>query len=459
MKVPHSTLQSDAPASQPYPPLRKTLWPMALLFLAANFYSIDKAIVGVLAEPIKADLGIDDIRMGLLMGLAYAFLSGICGLWLGSLVDRSVRKRVLGWAIIVWSASTALGGLAPDFASFFALRAIVGIGEAAVAPAAVSLIADMFPPERRGRAISAYLIGASIGTALSSVIPGAIVAADLHLALPGFDAIVPWRSAFVLCGMGGPVVGLLFFTIEEPARRGLAQAASVQAGVAAPSTMIAKLAYLWRHRVVVVPLFLGFCLYYVAFVGVTSWTAPLLMRTYELSLPQIAGALGIGMLVAGVSGYFLGGLLADSRIGARSGGRLMVMAALPIAALPAGFAGLMPGVIAAISCLATISLTTPMLNVAMNATVQEIAPNDMRGFTYAFLGLVASLPAGAGGPLVIAYVTQGLLNDESSIALSFVIVVLLCLLLASASFLFALRAWRRTDPEGELAQAIRSSRS
>ena len=185
--------------------MRKSLWPMALLFLAANFYSIDKAIVGVLAEPIKADLGIDDIRMGLLMGLAYAFLSGICGLWLGSLVDRSVRKRVLGWAIIVWSVSTALGGLAPDFASFFALRAVVGIGEAAVAPAAVSLIADMFPPEQRGRALSAYLIGASIGTALSSVIPGAIVAANLHLVLPGVGLIVPWRSAFLLFGLAAGV--------------------------------------------------------------------------------------------------------------------------------------------------------------------------------------------------------------------------------------------------------------
>lgn len=456
MTVPHSGLDSNAPTSQPYPPMRKSLWPMALLFLAANFYSIDKAIVGVLAEPIKADLGIDDIRMGLLMGLAYAFLSGICGLWLGSLVDRSLRKRVLGWAIIVWSVSTALGGLAPDFASFFALRAVVGIGEAAVAPAAVSLIADMFPPEQRGRALSAYLIGASIGTALSSVIPGAIVAANLHLVLPGVGLIVPWRSAFLLCGLAGPVVGLLFFTIDEPARRGLAQ---LDSGAPAPPSMAAKLAYLWRNRAVVVPLFLGFCLYYVAFVGATSWTAPLLMRTYGLSLPQIAGALGIGMLVAGVSGYFLGGLLADSRIGARSGGRLMVMAALPLAALPAGFAGQMSGVIAAIACLATISLTTPMLNVAMNATVQEIAPNPMRGFTHAFLSLVASLPAGAGGPLVVAYVTQGLLHDERRIALSFMIVVVPCLLLACASFLFALRAWRRADPEGELALAIRTSRS
>lgn len=448
--IPQDIRLGTAPA---YPSLRKSLWPMLLLFLAANFYSIDKAIVGVLAEPIKADLGIDDIQMGLLMGLAYSVLSGLCGLWLGTLIDRNVRKKILGWAIIVWSISTALGGLAPDFATFFVLRAIVGVGEAAVAPAALSLIADMFPPARRGRAISAYLIGASIGTALSSVIPGMILAADLHLNLPGFGRIAPWRTAFLLCGLAGPVVGLLFFTVEEPARRGMAHATAV------PARVGEKLAYLWRQRAVVVPLFSGFCLYYIAFVGVIAWTAPLLMRTFALTLPQIANVLGLGMLIAGVSGYFLGGVVADSALGTRRGGRLLVMAVLPLLALPAGLAGLAPGLIAAIVCLATISLTTPMLNVAMNATVQDIAPGDMRGFTYAFLSVVAALPAGAGGPLLIAYVSQSVLGDEARIAWSFVIVVLPSLLLATVCFLLALRAFRAADPEGELAHVIRSSQS
>lgn len=424
---------------------------MALLFLAANFYSIDKAIVGVLAEPIKADLGIDDIRMGLLMGLAYSLLSGICGLWLGTLIDRNVRKKVLGWAIIVWSVSTALGGLAPSFEVFFVLRALVGLGEAAVAPAALSLIADMFAPARRGRAISAYLIGATIGTALSSIVPGMIVAADLHLALPGIGTLVPWRTAFLLCGSLGPLVGLAFFTIREPVRRGTGAKGQ------APARVLDKLAYLARQRAIIVPLFLGFCLYYVAFVGVASWTAPLLMRTFQLSLPQIANALGLGMLIAGVSGYLLGGAATDSAIGRTRGGRIIVMAALPVLALPSGLAGLAPGLVPAIACLATISLTTPMLNVAMNATVQEIAPNDMRGFTYALLSVVSALPAGAGGPLLIAWVSQSVLGDESRIAASFVLVVIPCLALASLCFLCALRAYRSIAPDSELARVVRTS--
>ncbi|MDE1150846.1 MAG: MFS transporter [Azospirillaceae bacterium] len=432
-------MSTDAMSAElaPYPPLRRALWPMLLLFLAANFYSIDKAIIGVLAEPIKADLGITDVQMGLLMGLAYALLSGLCGLWLGTLVDSGKRRTVLGGAVILWSLSTAAGAFAPDFSTFFVFRALVGLGEAAVAPAALSLIADMFPPSRRGRALSTYLIGATIGTALSSVIPGWIVGADLHLSVPGFGRIVPWRTAFLLCGIVGPIVGLLFFTVKEPPRRGISAA---QKG---PTKVAAKLAYLWRMRGVVVPLFGGFALYYVAFIGVTAWTTPLLMRTYGVTLAAIANVMGLGMLVAGVAGYLLGGLAADSGAAARHrGGRMLIMAILPILALPCAIGGYAPGVGSAIALLATISLATPMLNVAMNATIQEIVPNDMRGFSHALLTVVTALPAGAGGPFLIAYVSQTVLGDPARIATSFLIVALPCLLLASLCFVRARRAYR-----------------
>jgi len=426
---------------------------MLLLFLAANLYSIDKAIVGVLAEPIKADLGITDIQMGLLLGLAYSLLSGLCGLWLGTLVDRHIRRTVLGCAIIVWSLSTVAGGLSPNFETFFIFRALVGLGEAAVAPAALSLIADMFPPERRGRALSTYLIGASIGTALSSIIPGWIVGANLHLSIPGYGLVIPWRSAFILCGAIGPIVGLLFFSVKEPARRGM------RTDKMKGPTAVDKLAYLWRQRAVVIPLFLGFCLYYVAFVGVAAWTAPLLMRSFDAQLPDFANMLGIILLIAGVSGYMLGGLSADSAIGSRRGGRLIIMTFLPIIALPCAFSGFAPSLLVAILLLASISLATPMLNVAMNATVQEIVPNDMRGFSYAFLSVVSALPAGAGGPLLLAWVTQSVLGDPARIATSFVIVVIPSLLGSAIAFLLARRAYLRVGSDGELGNVIAASRN
>ena len=154
-------------------------WPMLLLFLSAIVYSIDKGIVGVLAEPIRRDFAIGDTEMGLLLGLAYSLLSGILGLGLGHLVDRSHRFRLLAGCILLWSVATIACGLARGFGDFFVFRMLVGLGEAALAPAAVSLIADMFAPGQRGKALSAYLIGASIGSGLSSIIPGWLATHDL----------------------------------------------------------------------------------------------------------------------------------------------------------------------------------------------------------------------------------------------------------------------------------------
>jgi MFS family permease len=423
----------------PYPGLRQTWWPMLLLFLAANIFSIDKAIVGVLAEPIRTDFGITDVQMSLLLGLAYNLLSGIFGLFLGTLVDRQVRRTLLACSIILWSLSTVAGGLAPNFHWFFLFRGLVGLGEACVAPAALSLIADMFPPHQRGRALGGYLIGATIGTALSSIIPGAIVGANLHLMVPGFGLLVPWRSAFLICGMMGPIIGLLFFTVREPVRRGLSLVAPTD--TTRKTTILKKLAFLSKRRATIVPLFAGFCFFYIAFVGIASWTAPFVTRTYGLSLASFANIMGLILLIGGGTGYIFGGFVADSALGQRRGGRLKIMIMLPLIALPGAFAGFAPTATFALVQLAFISLTTPMLNVAMNASVQELVPNDMRGFSYALLSVVSALPAGAGGPLAIAYVTQDILGNPGKIGLSFLIVGLPALLASSLCFMLARRAY------------------
>lgn len=413
---------------------------MLLLFLAAAIYSIDKAIVGVLAEPIKHDLAISDVQMSLLLGLAYTMFGAILGVWLGNLVDRKVRRTLIAGAIILWSLSTAAGGLAPSFQWFFIFRAMVGLGEAAITPASFSLIADMFPPHQRGRALGTYLIGATVGTALSSVIPGWIIASDLHLMIPGFGVVAPWRSAFLICGMTGPIVGVLFLTVREPARLGM----SLSRGRSA--TLGEKLRYLWSQSAVIGPIFLGFGLFYTGFIGISAWTAPFVIRTYHLTLPQFANTMGLVLLIGGAVGYIAGGALADSPIGRQRGGKLAIMIALPIIALPCAFAGFAPSATVALIALATVALATPMLNVAMNASVQDLVPNDMRGFSIGLLSVLIALPAGAGGPFAVAYVTQVLLADPERIGTAFLIVGAPCFVAASASFFFAYRGILAAPP-------------
>ena len=418
-----------------YPGLRGAWWMLVLLFLGANLYSIDKSIVGVLAEPIKGTLAISDVQMGLLMGFAYTFLSSILGLLLGNFTDHHSRRRILAFSIILWSLATMAGGLATNFGWFFVFRALVGLGEAGLAPTALSVIADIFPARQRGRALSGYFIGATLGTALSSVIPGWIIKTDLHLTLPFFGTVEPWRSAFLLCGAVGPVIGLLFLTAREPVRHGARWTEGRQPPIRE------KFAYLWSRRALIGPLYAGFCLYYVAFVGISSWMVVFLTRHFNSDLPSFAGLLGLTGLIAGVSGYVLGGMLSDSRLGRGVSGKMLLLTLLPFLAMPATLAGLAPGISGALVALAMMSLATPMLNVAMNATTQQILPNDMRGFSFGLLSVVSALPAGAGGPLLFALVTEHVLHDPTKIGTAFLIVGVPSLLLSSISFFMARRAY------------------
>jgi MFS family permease len=421
-----------------YPGLKRAWWLLILLFLSANLYSIDKAVVGVLAEPIRTALVISDVQMSLLLGLAYTMLSVLLGLVLGNFTDHHSRRRILAFSIILWSLATMAGGLATNFSSFFVFRALVGLGEAGLAPTALSVIADIFPPRQRGRALSGYFIGATMGTALSSVIPGWIIAANLHLTLPLFGVLEPWRVAFLVCGAVGPVVGILFLTTPELPRQGMRWAPGEQPPIRE------KLGYLWQRKAMIVPLYAGFCLYYIAFVGITAWTTVFLMRTYDAQLPDFAGRMGVIAMISGTAGYLMGGMLSDSALGRRGGGKLALLSALPIVALPGTLAVLMPNITTALIALAAIAAATPMVNVAMNATMQELLPNDMRGFSYSLLAVVSALPAGAGGPLIFAVVTEHFLGDPARIGTSFMIVGVPSLLLSSICFLYARRTYRRS---------------
>lgn len=415
---------------------------MLLLFLAAIVYSIDKAIVGVLAEPIKADLAITDVQMSLLLGLAYTLFSAVLGVWLGNLVDRHVRRTLIFYAITLWSLATVAGGFAPDFGWFFVCRSLVGLGEAAISPAAFSLIADMFGQRQRGRAISVYLVGATVGTALSSVVPGWIVGSQLHIDVPGYGTLVPWRSAFLLCGIVGPLIGALFLTVREPARHEMVseQNEARAAGQSGPSAKD-KLALLWGRRHVLGPFFLGVGLFYVSFIGITAWTAPFISRTFSLTLPQFANTMGLILLIGGLLGYLMGGAVADSRMGGGPRGKLAIMSVLPFFALPGALAGYAPNVTLALTAVAFIALATPMLNVALQATVQDLVPNEMRGFSVGLLSLLIALPAGAGGPLAIAYVSEHILGDPARIGVSFLIVGVPSLLASACCFFVARRSF------------------
>jgi MFS family permease len=184
---------------------RRTAYALAVLFLINTMNFFDRVIGGALGEPIRREWGLSDSALGAL-GTAFTLLYAFVGVPLGRLADRAPRKTILAAAVFVWSALTAVSGLTRTYAQLFVTRLGVGVGEAACAPAATSLIGDLFPPNKRARAMSVFMMGLPIGIALSYLV-GSYVAHAYG-----------WRAAFFVAGIPGIVTAVAALFIAEPLR-------------------------------------------------------------------------------------------------------------------------------------------------------------------------------------------------------------------------------------------------
>ena len=197
-----------------------------VLTIAYTCSFIDRQILTLLIEPIRRDLHITDTQVSLLGGLAFSILYTTLGIPIARLADQTHRRNLMAAGLAFWSIMTATCGLARSFWGLFAARIGVGVGEAALSPAAFSLLADYFPPQRLARAISVYSMGLYFGAGLALMIGGSVVkavsSAPVH-ELPIIGEVFPWQMTFFAVGLLGLPALLLMFTIREPVRRGVAQ--------------------------------------------------------------------------------------------------------------------------------------------------------------------------------------------------------------------------------------------
>ena len=188
-------------------------------------------IIGLLVDSIKADLGISDTQISLLQGLAFALFFTIAAIPLGRLIDRVHRPRAVSAGIAVWSAMTVACGFATSFAGLFVARMGVGVGEAVLSPAAYSMISDSFDRRRLGLAMGVFGLGSAIGAGLAFMIGGAVVSlvagAD-SVSMPLIGEVRPWQFAFIVAGLPGFLVSLLFLLIRDPSHAIGARAAGVE---------------------------------------------------------------------------------------------------------------------------------------------------------------------------------------------------------------------------------------
>jgi MFS family permease len=296
-------------------PSRPYAWTVvAILIVTAILSYTDRQVLSLLVDPIRGDLGISDTQISLLLGTAFAVIYGIAGIPLGYLADRTSRRNLIFGGISVWSVGTIACGLSHNFAEIFTSRIVVGLGEAALSPAAISLISDYFPPSRRGTAVGLFLSGIAMGNGAAILIGGGVLQAIKLGALAATPLAMqaPWREVLLVIGGPGLLWALVILLIREPIRRATDSAAA-SGGVGDRSVWRATP---WAR---VLPIYLVLAAASFVDNAVGAWAPTLLIRNFGRDPAQIGVQLGLLLTVGFGGGVVIGGVLAD-RAGA-SGGR------------------------------------------------------------------------------------------------------------------------------------------
>ncbi|MGC6329238.1 MFS transporter [Rhizorhabdus sp. FW153] len=411
---------------------------VALLFLAGIFSVIDRGVLAIVVDPVRQDIGIGDERIALLQGLAFGLFYALMGMPMGLLADRTSRKRLVAAGIALWSVATIGSGLAQGFGSLFAARLMVGLGEAALGPCAISLIADLFPADRRGRPISLYMMGQGLANGLAITLTGLVLthaAQGAFAGIPLLEALAPWRIAFVLFGAGGiGVAAAIALLTQEPERKGAAIPASAK-GVAGA----AELRWLWANRGVTLPLYLGFAICFTAAYGAGAWTPSLLLRGYGVSPAFLGAWLGPFAMAFSATGPLLGGWLLDRAMQqGRDGARFAILRLAPLCAIPSGLAVLAGDPRLAAILIASSNAVFACVGTVMFATLQTLVPSNMRGSAISLTLVLNTLLGATLGPLLVATLTERVFGDPTKVGWSIAMVVLPCVV--GASLLYALAA-------------------
>ncbi|MEM9750911.1 MAG: MFS transporter [Pseudomonadota bacterium] len=393
---------------------------LGLLIVVYTFNFIDRQIVGVLAVPIKAELALTDTQLSLMGGLAFALFYTFLGIPIAWLADRRSRTWIMTWALAIWSAMTALCGFAQNFVQLFAARLGVGVGEAGGVAPAYALIADYFPSDQRARALGVYSFGIPIGSALGIVLGGVL------------SELMGWRTAFFTVGLMGVAVAPIFRLIVREPTRGWYEGGgktAAPAPVREVARTLARKRSFWA-------LSLGAASSSMVGYGLIFWLPSFFVRSFPAELPGFfawaPAALfpqdpsplvyasyffGLILLIGGITGIWVGGLLAD-RLGREE---KRAYGLIPAAALAATLPFFLIGVLASnlilvfIAFLALQALAVIWLGPVLSA-FQHLAPPNMRATASALFLFISNLIGLGVGNLVIGALSDALnarFGDES----------------------------------------------
>ena len=379
---------TNTPYTQPF----YRYYVLAVLTVVYVFNFVDRQLLVILQEPIKAELNLSDTQLGLLTGFAFALFYVICGIPIARWADKGNRRTIIALALTIWSVMTAMCGLAANYTHLLLARVGVGVGEAGGSPPAHSMISDIFKPKNRALALSVYSIGIYIGILIGFAAGGFLA-----------DAF-SWRLAFFVVGIPGVALALLvLLTVREPIR-GWSEGDTKAVEPAPPIGDVARL--LWsrisfRHIALAASM-QAFIIY-----GIGNWLPSYFLRTYELDIGTIGAWMALTTGFGGGLGSFCGGWMAD-KFGAKDvRWYLWVPAILTSFLVPVQLAILLSGeVYFALIMTAPFHFLSAAYLGAVLAVSHNLVNGRMRAMTSAVLFFVLNLIGLGLGPVIVGFLSD-----------------------------------------------------
>lgn len=438
------------PTEPPFPSQLRAWFTVSILVGIYLNSFLDRQIIGLLVEDIKASLHVSDAKMGLLMGIAFAFFYATAGLPIGYLVDRKKRTFIIIIGQIFWTMASFSCGLTTRYWQLFMCRFGVGVGEATLSPSAYSIVADSFPMKKIALALGVYGMGVTLGASLANLVGawaiGLMEPGELY-DLPILGERLRWQIVFFLiCLPTIPLTFMMLF-VKEPYRRNVrrVRGADGEWQMAKPPRGELQ-AYLRKNWKTVLCHNVGYGLLALSGYGLGAWLPAFYMRLHGLTARQAGYLLGIIGLTLGTAGTVFGGWVAD-KLYARGyrDAKMRIGVFVGLAWIPFGLIyPLMPNMYLVVAFIIPPSFIGAMTIGVAPAAIQEIMPNTLRGQASAIYIFFNSLIGLGLGPWAVGLATDYLFRDEMKVNYSIVLVGFAAHALAALLLYVGMKHYRKT---------------
>ena len=417
-------------------------WYVTFIFLFAFIFSlVDRQILNLLVIPIQNDLLLSDTQISLLQGFAFVITYVLLSVPIGRLVDKFNRIKIMISGVVIWSITTFTCGLSRNFYELLFARMGVGAGEAALSPAAWSVLADYFRPERLSFPISIYLMGPYLGAGLAMIL-GAYVL-DLTsgreaIYIPLIGSLAPWQITFIIVSLPGIIITGLLLTVKEPKRK------NIKSNSEKIPNWSEVISFMLLNKRIYTSLHIATPFLVIMLYGLQAWSPTILVRVYDWELSDAGRVYGLIALLFGSTGVICGPLLSKvlKNLSISSSGLKVCVLGVSLAGISISLLPFQNDSFYALICIAIASFCIPLPLALVTTIMQEVTPNPMRGVVNGMYVVSTNVIGLAIGPFLVAFGTDYIFNDPNLIAYSLSLVAVIVAPIGSILFCIGIKEYR-----------------